>query len=844
MEISNSGKSTLSITWNYLLITLSVIVAMVGSFTALAHARHMRDSGGKVAWAWMTAGAVTLGLAIWSMHFIGMLAFHLPTPLSYDRTLTVLSALPAIAAALLGFLVLRSTVVSLKRIAGASVLMGLGISAMHYTGMAALKMSPPISYDPTTFALSVLIAIAAALGALLMMYRGDRVKLPPLMQLSLGGIVMGLAISGMHYTAMIGTQIPPGSVCLAGPSRIDPDVLAIMVSLVSMLWFVGGMLAALFHQHIALLNTRAEAMAYSMTRELRDSEEKMREMIDAALDCIITINGEGKITHFNRAAELTFGYRSDYVIGRNLAEIIIPPAYRERHLAGMQHFLATGESRILGKRMELTAMRVDGSEFPAELTITRLNRDGPPLLTGFLRDITERKKAEDEIHSLAFFDPLTRLPNRRLMRDRLQHALTTSARHRSHGAILFIDLDNFKTLNDTRGHDIGDLLLVEVAARMQACMRDEDTISRLGGDEFVVVLENLHENTHLAGIEAEQVGEKLCQVLSQSYMLQGFEYHSSCSIGIALFLDASLSVDELLKRADTAMYEAKRAGRHAVRFFDPEMQALLEDRSTLESDLRHALKRDQLVLYFQMQVDDAYRIISAEVLLRWQHPQRGLVSPAHFIPIAEETGLILPIGQWVLESACHQLKAWESEPLTRELELAVNVSARQFRQPAFVDQVRRVLHKTGANPERLKLELTESLVLDNVEDSIRKMEALRKIGIRFSMDDFGTGHSSLTYLRRLPLSQLKIDQSFVLEIANDVNDAVIVQTIIGMAKNLGLAVIAEGVETSEQLGYLQNYGCPAFQGYFFGKPVPFNEFMQSLAAGMDADNYSNIPAGI
>ncbi|HSI95950.1 MAG TPA: bifunctional diguanylate cyclase/phosphodiesterase, partial [Methylophilaceae bacterium] len=399
-------------------------------------------------------------------------------------------------------------------------------------------------------------------------------------------------------------------------------------------------------------------------------------------------------------------------------------------------------------------------------------------------------------------------------------------------------------LNDTRGHDIGDLLLVEVAVRLHACVRDEDTISRLGGDEFVVVLENLHEDTHFAGIEAEQVGEKLCQMLSQPYMLQGSEYHSSCSIGIALFLDASLSVDELLKRADTAMYEAKRAGRNAVRFFDPEMQALLEDRSTLESDLRHALKRGQLILYFQMQVDDAYRIISAEVLLRWQHPQRGLVSPAHFIPIAEETGLILPIGQWVLESACHQLKAWESEPLTRELDLAVNVSARQFRQPTFVDQVRRTLRKTGANPERLKLELTESLVLDNVEDSIRKMEALRKLGIRFSMDDFGTGHSSLTYLKRLPLSQLKIDQSFVLEIANDVNDAVIVQTIIGMARNLGLAVIAEGVETSEQLGYLQNYGCPAFQGYLFGKPMPLAEFMQSLAARMDADNYSNISAGI
>jgi diguanylate cyclase (GGDEF)-like protein/PAS domain S-box-containing protein len=834
----------LPITWNYLLVALSVIVATVGSFTALAHARHMRDSSGNSAWLWMIAGAVTLGLAIWSMHFIGMLAFHLDTPLSYDRTLTILSALPAIAAALLGFYVLRSIVISFGRILGASILMGLGISAMHYTGMAALKMSPSVTYAPAPLVLSILIAIAAALGALLMMYRGDRIKLPPLVQLILGGTIMGLAISGMHYVAMSGLNIPAGSVCLAGPSRIDPDVLALMVTLVSMLWFMGGMLAALFHQHIALLNKRAAKMAYLMTRELRDNEEKMRAMIDAALDCIITINGEGKITHFNRASEITFGYRSQDVIGRNLAEIIIPPPYREQHLAGMQHFMATGETRVMGKRLELTAMRADGSEFPAELTIAQLNREGPPLLTGFLRDITDRKKAEEEIHSLAFFDPLTRLPNRRLMRDRLQQALSSSTRHHSHGAILFIDLDNFKTLNDTRGHHIGDMLLVEVSIRLRTCIREEDTISRLGGDEFVVVLERLHEEMPLAAMEAEQVGDKICHKLSQPYLLQGFDYHNTCSVGIALYRDSSLNVDELLKRADTAMYEAKRAGRNTVRFFDPAMQAILEDRSILENDLRHALARNELVLFFQVQVDDSYRIISAEVLLRWQHPQRGLVSPLEFIPIAEENGMILAIGQWVIESACQQLKAWESDPRTSHLQLAVNVSARQFRQLNFVDQVRHVLKKTGAAPGKLKLELTESLVLDNVEDSIRKMDALGEMGIRFAMDDFGTGHSSLTYLKRLPLSQLKIDQSFVRDIAHDLNDAVIVQTIIGMAKNLGLEVIAEGVEDAQQLGHLQHYGCPAFQGFLFGRPMSYEDFARALAAGDNAAAYADMSAGI
>jgi len=829
------------ITWNYLLAALSVVVAMAGSFTALAHAGHMRDDEGRGAWIWMMAGSITLGLAIWSMHFIGMLAMHLPIEVSYDRTLTLLSPLPAIAAALLGFHVLRTDKVSLAQILFGGILMGLGIAAMHYTGIAALKMMPAMAYNPWTVALSILIAIVVSWGALLMMYRGERSHLPLAGQRIVGGIVMGIAIAGMHYTAISGITIQPGSICLSGPSRIDSDVLALMVSLVSLLWFLGGIIAALLHQHIKHIKAHAEETAGAMTRELRDSEEKMRAMIDAALDCIITINADGKITHFNRAAEQTFGYREDFVLGRNLAEIIIPPAYRERHLAGMEHYVKTSETRVMNQRLELTAMRADGSEFPVELTITRLNREGPPLLTGFLRDITERKKAESEIHNLAFYDALTQLPNRRLMRDRLQHALATCVRHHGHGAVLFIDLDNFKTLNDTRGHALGDLLLVEVGQRLRNCIRGEDTIARLGGDEFVVMLEHLHSDAHLAGIEAEQVGDKLRQELSQPYLLQGLEYHSTCSVGIALFCDTSVSVDELLKRADTAMYESKRAGRNAVRFFDPDMQAELEHRSELETDLRHALKRGEFELHYQPQVNDAYRIVSAEVLLRWHHPRLGLVAPSQFIPIAEDTGLILPIGQWVLECACRQLKMWEGNAATRELELAVNVSARQFRQASFVDQVRRVLKKTGAAAPRLKLELTESLILDNVEDSVRKMEALRKLGIRFSMDDFGTGHSSLTYLKRLPLTQLKIDQSFVRDIAHDPNDSIIVQTIIGMAKNLGLAVIAEGVETSEQLGYLQNYGCPAFQGYLFGQPVPYAEFARKLQPGTSSDSLADIP---
>ncbi len=823
-----------------------MLVAVIGSFTALAHADRMRQSHGRSARVWMSVGGITLGMAIWSMHFIGMLAFHLPVPLSYDLSLTLISALPAIAAALFGFFILRTPVIGALRIITAGILMGIGISTMHYTGMAALKMFPAIEYDPTIYKLSILIAIVAAWGALLMMYRGKQSGLSGPVRFGLGSIVMGLAISGMHYTAMQGLTIAPGSICLAGAARIDRDILAIIVSLTSFFWFGGGILAALFDQRMNRQNAdaleklrlahenlekSAQEMALHMTQDLRESEQKMRSVIEASLDCVLIMDSTGNIVEFNPAAERTFGYPREQVIGRELAEVIIPAAFRERHTAGLSHFIKSGESRVIGKRLELSALRADGTEFPVELTITTFNQSGALMLVGFLRDITDRKQAEAEIHSLAFCDPLTRLPNRRLLRERLQHALSAGTRHNAYGAILFIDLDNFKSLNDTRGHGTGDLLLVEVAARLQSCMRSEDTIARLGGDEFVVVLENLSEEIGQAAIQAEMVGEKVRDTLGQPYQIEDFDHYSTPSIGIGLFRQQEMSVDELLKRADTAMYQAKQAGRNAVRFFDPAMQSALESRTQLESDLRIALANREFRLFLQMQVNAANRIISAEALIRWEHPERGFIPPAQFIPLAEETSLILPIGQWVLETACAQIKAWESNPATRELQLAVNVSARQFRQPDFVEQVCSTIARHGISPSKLKLELTESLVLDNVMDSIGKMGELRAIGICFSMDDFGTGYSSLTYLKTLPLCQLKIDQSFVRDISIDRGDEIIVQTIIGMAHNLNLEVVAEGVETPEQLEFLRKHKCKIFQGYLFGRPVSQEDFHQIILKG-------------
>jgi diguanylate cyclase (GGDEF)-like protein/PAS domain S-box-containing protein len=846
----------LSVFWNLSLVALSVLVAVVGSFTALAHASRMRHSQGKASLIWMLTGGVTLGMAIWSMHFIGMLAFHLQIPLSYDLKLTLLSALPAICAALLGFYVLRAAVVSNVRIFLASLLMGAGISAMHYTGMAALMMFPKIEFAPASLVISVLIATVASWGALVMMYRGDQFNLSEYMRFTLGSLVMGVAISGMHYTGMLGLTILPGSICEAGPARIDGDILAIIVTLASLLWFGGGMLAAIFDQRISSQNglvmaqlqkahhdleKSANEMAASMLHDLKDSEMKMRSVVEGALDCIVMVDDKSNIAEFNPAAERTFGYQRKEVIGKNLANVIIPPASRQAHMEEFSHFCKTGESKMLGKRIELNAMRADGREFSAELSISAIDLAGTRMIVGFLRDITERKRAELEINDLAFYDPLTKLPNRRLLRERLQTTLSADTHNQTYSAILFIDLDNFKTLNDTRGHDVGDLLLVEVSSRLKSCVRTEDTVARLGGDEFVVILEYLSSDVAQATAQAEVVGEKIRKVLGQLYLINDFDHYSTPSIGISMFHCQEMTVDELLKRADAAMYQAKQAGRNAVRFFDPAMQAALQARATLEDDLRFALESDQFKLLLQMQVNEMNQIIGAEALIRWQHPEQGVIYPSQFVPFAEESLLILPIGQWVLEAACAQLVKWQSNPLTEELTLAINVSARQFRQANFVELIQSTLAKFDISPSKLQLELTEGLVFDNIADSIKKMRELRAMGFHFAMDDFGTGYASLIYLKSLPLSKIKIDRSFVRDIAVDRDDEIIVQTIINMAHNLGLEVVAEGVETIEQLEFLRKSGCKVFQGHLFGKAASQAEFNHIINQSVnDKDRFPSI----
>ena len=537
-------------------------------------------------------------------------------------------------------------------------------------------------------------------------------------------------------------------------------------------------------------------------------------------EAIVITDAQANIISVNKAFERTTGYTAAEVMGKN------PKLLKSgRHDADFYRVMWSALENEGQWAGDIWDRRKDGSLYPKWQNITAV-KDESGELTHYVSiwmDISDRKRAEAEIERLAFYDPLTELPNRRLFLDRLQQAVRSCQRSGTHGALFFMDIDNFKQLNDTQGHAVGDKLLIEVAARLKSCVRETDSVARLGGDEFVVILSEIGNSPIEAAKTAETVAQKILSAMRNPFNLDEHACHYSMSIGICLCKDAGTDTDELLKRADTAMYQAKAAGGDAAHFFEASMQEAVKSRALLEGHLRTALDKRELCLYYQQQLDNELNINGAEVLLRWFSADLGSISPVQFIPLAEETGLILPIGNYVLETACTQLKKWQ-RAAHGSLKLAVNVSARQFRQKQFVNQVETIISCFAIDPALLKLELTESVVLDDVEDTISKMRDLKKIGVLFSMDDFGTGYSSLSYLKRLPFDQIKIDQSFVRDLVLDKSDRVLVKTIIEMARNFDVEVIAEGVETNDQLIILQDMGCNAYQGYLFGKPVAVDEF--------------------
>ncbi|WP_280546176.1 EAL domain-containing protein [Halomonas sp. 11-S5] len=532
---------------------------------------------------------------------------------------------------------------------------------------------------------------------------------------------------------------------------------------------------------------------------------------------MLVTDAEARIIRVNDTFTRITGYAEAEVLGRNPSLLS-----SGRHDEAFYRQLWESVQEKGSWQGEIWNRRRNGEVFPEWLTISAV-RDEAGELTHYVAtfsDITERKAAEEEVHQLAFYDPLTGLPNRRLMLDRLEGELKHSYRSDQFGALLYLDLDNFKQVNDTLGHHAGDQLLREVASRLGGVLRATDTLARLGGDEFAVLLHDLGRDPQRVAAVAERIAHKLLGVLQAPIGLAGSSVTMTGSIGITLYRDHGTTLDEILQQADMALFQAKRAGRDTLRFFDPALQAQLHARARLEADLRQALPRDEFLLHYQPQVDADRRMIGVEALLRWQHPERGMVSPGEFIPLAEENRLIVPIGGWVLESACRQLVAWARDSATTDLTISVNVSPQQFREADFVEQVLATLARTGARPERLKLEVTESLFVEDRDEARETMRRLREHGVTFALDDFGTGYSSLSYLKRLPLDQLKIDQSFVRDLLEDEASAAIVASIIALSESLQLEVIAEGVETEAQRAWLVAHGCRAFQGYLFSRPVP------------------------
>lgn len=560
------------------------------------------------------------------------------------------------------------------------------------------------------------------------------------------------------------------------------------------------------------------------TAAIVEGKAQLQATLDALPDVLLEVGLEGRCRLLHASRATTSLLEDKDPIGKMLTELLPLESAREI-MAALEEAHAVGFSR--GRQFEHS-----GVEGPTwfEISVSRkyLDEEVDPRFIVILRNITDTKLAVREIEHLAFYDVLTGLSNRRLLQQRLQSVIESNASHASQGALLFLDLDKFKAVNDAHGHDMGNVLLKHVAARLRANLRQGDTVARVGGDEFVVLLRNLGTDAAMALRQTAAIGEALLAELGQPYLLGTQVYHGTCSMGATLFDGQAQALEALLKQADIAKYYAKSAGGNAMRFFEATMQATITARATLESELRAALASDQFLLHYQSQVTVKGKIVGAEALLRWRHPTRGMVPPLGFIDLAEETGLIVPLGLWVLEAACRQLERWSRQPGRRDLQLAVNVSARQFREGDFVQQVRGVLDKTGADPTRLKLELTESLVQDNIADTVEKMESLAAMGIRFSMDDFGTGYSSLSYMTQLPLHQIKIDKSFVQKIGADPKVELIVQTIIGMARNLGLEIVAEGVETPQQLAFLEKHRCTLCQGYLFSRPVPPPEFEAQL----------------
>ena len=927
--------------YDYRLVALSVLIAILASYVALDMAERVTSAQGKARLFWLFGGAIAMGFGIWSMHYIGMLAFRLPVPVLYDWPTVLISLLAAILASAVALYVVSRPDMRVARTLLGSILMGCGIASMHYIGMAAMRLPAMCDYSPGLFALSVVLAMVISLVALWLSFSVNSEVRIWSWRKTISALIMGLAIPVMHYTGMASASFTP--------APLTADDLRHAVS-ISSLGIAGITAVTALVLAAAFLTAAADRRFFVQAMEL-EATRRHHQIIETALDAFVELDSIGVITDWNEQAEATFGWTRSEAIGQPFSELIIPDRYRA-------DFFPPRQGPVEKRRIEILTLHRCGEEFPIELAIStiqwnkrrlfalfirdvreqkqaqeqlarkaeelrlaqekyqaifegavigifQITLEGRPIsinralaqmygydspeeflsevsnvgqqlfvdpsrmfelrreleqtnvvqgielevyrrdrskkwvvanmraatdtsgmirfYEGTIEDITERKVAEERVQFLAYYDALTGLPNRSLLQDRIRTALAAARRRKEKVAILFLDLDRFKIINDSLGHSTGDLLLQEVAARLKVWAREQDTVARVGGDEFVVLLTNVGQHAD-PGVAAQRI----VSALIPEYSIRGHALSISTSIGISIFPQHGTNGETLIKHADAAMYSAKQKGPNNIQFFSEDLNSQMVERLTLESGLRLALDRQEFALVYQPQMDiRTGAVIGLEALLRWQHPTLGLVPPDKFIRIAENSGLIVPIGEWVLRTACSQIRRWQDEGLPA-VRIAVNVSAVQFRQDGFPDLIRNVLRETDLAPEYLELELTESLLLTNADVVFSVLQELNEMGLSLAIDDFGTGYSSLSYLKQFRVNKLKIDRTFIRDIAVDSDDAAITTAIISMAKSLNLKVIAEGVETEEQMAFLRLHHCDEMQGYYFSKPLSAEDAREKL----------------
>ena len=806
MEIEHIHNS-----YDQIFVFFSFVIAVFASYNVLNLAKTISSSRGKSYGLWLLYGAVVMGMGIWSMHFVGMLANHFPIPVSYNFEIIIASVIVAIVASFIALYIVVHKNVSRRRLLAGASLFALGISAMHYIGMEAVELK--ITYDPLFFILSIVIAFAASITALglTFYFLGDQKYLERGKKFG-SALLMGTGIAGMHYTGMAGAHYEESLEREPAVMMIQQEWLAYFITI--------GSLLTLALSLLGLYITRRFARQEMAKQE---SEKWYKSLYESNQDGIISINSEHIIIGFNPAAEKILGIKEESYKSKPISSIL-PIFVFAQHEYLKEMYRRSSKGEIL--RYESAIHHHSGEQIDLSMVNAPVLVDGTVMGNYIIaRDVTEEKRTKERNHFLAFHDELTGLPNRRMFNQDLSDMIIEQQGSGNSFVVMVMDMDRFKVINDSLGHAYGDLFLQQMSKRIKQCLAGENAvISRMGGDEFAILLKEVRNEE-----KAVLLAERIIKELGLPYQLKDNEYYVTASIGIAIYPHHGVNAVQLQRNADMAMYEVKKQGKNNFHFFSNELNAQITERVELEGELRKSIEREEFELYYQPQFHAGEaKLIGVEALVRWNHPEKGILSPALFIPVAEEIGLITSLGTWVLREACRQMHKWHEEggPL---IPVSVNLSSQQFYQPNLARDIKKILDETGLQPAYLELEITESMMMD-AETSSEILKELSSLGIRISLDDFGTGYSSLSYLKMFPINKLKIDRSFIQDIAVSDNDKAIVASIISMAQHLKMDVIAEGIETKDQLDILVASNCSEIQGYYFSRPLPAGELASTFLA--------------